>query len=192
MTESIRFRYDPAARYGVSTTDVCYRSDSGRDWMATVYRPDGEGPFPTLLEIHGGAWNDNDRSQNKGYITALASSGLVVCAIDFPGGHDAPYPAALASINFATRWLKAHAAEFGGTAEKLGAIGSSSGGHLIMLSAMRPQDPRYTSHALEESPEIDASLAYVITSSAVIDPLARFEMAKAQGRDELVANHLRF
>ena len=193
MTESASaLRYDPHARYGVSTTDVVYRNDGQRDWLATVYRPDGEGPFPTLLEIHGGAWNDNDRSQNRGYITALAGSGLVIAAIDYRGGHEAPYPSSLADINLATRWLKAHAHEFGGTADRLGGIGSSSGGHLLMLAAMRPRDPRYTQHSLPEAPDLDATLTYAITSSAVIDPLARFRMAQEQGREELMANHLRF
>ncbi len=185
-------RYDPKARYDVTTADVVYRNDGAKDWLATIYRPDGEGPFPTLLEVHGGAWNDNDRSQNRGYITALASSGLVIAAIDFHSGRDAPYPASLADINYATRWLKAHASEFGGTSEQLGGIGSSSGGHLLMLSAMRPRDPRYAAYPLPEGAALDASLAYAITSSAVIDPLARFRFAQEGGRTELIANHLRF
>jgi acetyl esterase/lipase len=144
------------------------------------------------MEIHGGAWNDNDRSQNRGYITALASSGIVVAAFDYRGGHEAPYPSSLQDINLATRWLKAHAREYGGSTERLGAIGSSSGGHLVMLAAMRPRDPRYTAHPLPEAPDVDATLSYAITSSAVIDPLARYRMAQEQGRAELLANHLRF
>ncbi len=193
MTESASaLRYDPHASYNVTTADVVYRNDGRRDWLARIYGPDAEGPLPTLLEIHGGAWNNNDRSQNRGYITALASSGLVVAAVDYRGGYEAPYPSSLQDINLATRWLKAHAREFGGTAERLGAIGSSSGGHLIMLSAMRARDRRYTLHPLAEGSDIDATLTYVITSSAVIDPLARFRMAQEQGREELIANHLRF
>lgn len=192
MQSAGSLRYDPEAHFEVTTTDVVYRNDGRQDWYATVYRPQGEGPFPTLIEVHGGAWNDNDRSQNAGYIRSLASSGLVIAAIDFHSGREEPYPAALADINYATRWLKAHAAEFGGTADRLGGIGSSSGGHLLMLSAMRPHDPRYAAHRLNEAPGLDASLAYAITSSAVIDPLARFFFARDDGREELVANHLRF
>jgi acetyl esterase/lipase len=59
------------------------------------------------------------------------------------GGQD-PYPSSLADINYATRWGKAHAADFKADASTVGGLGVSSGGHLILLSAMRPFDPRYT------------------------------------------------
>ncbi|MCC6174973.1 MAG: alpha/beta hydrolase [Chloroflexi bacterium] len=135
--------FDPRRRFDVRTRDVEYRRDGAESWLATVYQPDGPGPFPALLEIHGGAWNHNDRFQNAELDAALAARGLVVVAIDFHLGTQAPYPASIADLNYATRWLKTRAEEFNATAEALGALGYSSGGHMAMLSAMRPHDHRY-------------------------------------------------
>ena len=133
--------YDPRRAFEVRWRDVEYRRDGTESWLARIYEPQGTGPFPALLEVHGGAWNHNDRTQNASIDEALAASGLVVVAIDFHLGTEAPYPASIADTNYATRWLKARAADFNATADGLGAAGFSSGGHMIMLSAMRPNDP---------------------------------------------------
>ena len=46
--------YNPAARFDVSTTDVVYLEHGDISLEATVYRPRGEGPFPGLVDVHGG------------------------------------------------------------------------------------------------------------------------------------------
>src|SRR5690242_1755238 len=164
MTQTIEVR----PTFEVTWEDVEYRPGL----LARVYRPRGTGPFHAVIEIHGGAWNNNDRTQNAPMVSALASHGLVVASVDFRLGGQAPYPASMADINYATRWLKLHATEFGATAECVGGLGLSSGGHMVMLSAMRPRDPRYCSIALEA--DVDASLAYVMMGWPVLDPWARY------------------
>src|ERR1043166_7096187 len=106
-------RYDPAARYELATEDVEYRRDGDEVYLARVYRPQGAGPFPALLDIHGGAWSMGDRLNDAPMDEALAASGLVVVAPDFRLAPQHPYPASLADVSYATRWLKAHAADFG-------------------------------------------------------------------------------
>ena len=182
-------QYDPQATFEVDSRDVEYRRDGSRSWLARVYRPRGDGPFPALLEVHGGAWNNGDRLQNAPMVDALASSGVVVASIDFRLGTEAPYPASIADVNYATRWLKAHAEEFGATAETLGGLGLSSGGHMVMLSAMRPTDPRYLALPLDGT---DARLAYVMMGWPVLDPYARYLHARQQGKAELIASHDRY
>ena len=181
--------YDPRAKFEVRSRDVEYRRDGATSWLARVYEPRGAGPFPALLEIHGGAWNFNDRLQNAPLDEALAASGVVVVAIDFRQGGEAAYPASIADVNYATRWLKVHAGDFNATAEGLGTLGLSSGGHINMLSAMRPHDPRYTALPLEGGEQVDASAAYVLMGWPVLDPLARYHHAKAQGKASLLVSH---
>ena len=65
-------------------------------------------------------------------------------------------------MNYATRWLKHHAGDFNATSEGLGTIGYSSGGHMSMLSAMKPRDPRYAAIPYDEAP---ASMRASRTSS---------------------------
>ena len=181
--------YDPARRYDVKTTDVEYRRDGAQSWLALVYQPQGSGPFPALLDIHGGAWNNGDRTNNPAIAEGLAASGVVVVSIDFRCGGKDPYPSSLADINYATRWLKMHAADFHADAATVGGLGVSSGGHLILLSAMRPYDPRYTALPLAGAADADATLAYAISCWGVLDPLGRYRMAEANGNTALMANH---
>jgi acetyl esterase/lipase len=179
--------YDPGQSFEVQVSDLAYRQAGRQSWLARVYQPQGDGPFPALLEIHGGVWTDNDRTYDEPISRVLAASGLVVVAIDFRQGPADPYPSSLADINYATRWLKAHAADFNADPHTVGGFGGSSGGHLIVLSAMCPRDPRYAELPLAEAPEVDATLAYVVAHCPVIDPAARYDFAQQVGRADLVS-----
>lgn len=185
-------RYDPTRRYEVKVEDVEYRHDGEQSWLALMYQPQGPGPFPALLEIHGGAWNNGDRKNNPALAEGLAASGVVVASIDFRMGGQHPYPSSLADINYATRWLKVHAPDFKADPATVGGLGVSSGGHLIMLSAMRPRDPRYAALALAGTAGIDATLAYAISLWGVLDPYGRYLMAQENGNKQLMANHERY
>jgi len=184
--------YDPTQRYDFKVADIEYRRDSEQSWLAMVYQPQGAGPFPALLDIHGGAWNNGDRTNNPALAEGLAASGVVVVSIDFRSGGTYPYPSSLADINYATRWLKIHAADFNADAATVGGLGVSSGGHLILLSAMRPYDPRYTALPLAGAADVDATLTYAISCWGVLDPYGRYLMAQANGNKELMANHERY
>ena len=184
--------YDPNGSYEVASRDIEYRREGDRSWLVRIHQPQGTGPFPLIMEVHGGAWNNNDRFQNEPLNQRLAASGIVVAAIDFRQGADGRYPGSIADVNYATRWLKHHAGEFNATVAGFGSIGYSSGGHINMLAAMRPNDPRYASVPLTEAPDVDASVAYVVMGWPVIDPLSRYRYAKGLGRQEMVENHHRY
>ena len=176
-------------RYDVDARDIEYQRLAGKSWMARVYQPKGTGPFPAIIDVHGGAWHNGDRMNNEGIDRALAASGIVVAALDFRQPPEAGYPASVCDVNLGTRWLKAHAAEFNGSA-KVGAFGNSSGGHQVVLSALRPRHPAYSTSPLSNHPEIDAGLGYVIAGWPVICPLYRFHFAKEFNREEHIKAHI--
>jgi acetyl esterase len=180
--------YDPSKRYEIKVWDLEYRRDPIRTLMARIYQPQGEGPFPVLLDVHGGAWNDQDRTANAPVDERLAASGILVVAIDVRLAREAPYPGSVADVNYGIRWLKAKAREWNGEPETLGALGSSSGGHVLELCAMRPNDARYTVYPLPEAPHLDATLMYVIARSPISNPLARYEQAQKMQRATLITN----
>ncbi|HTE86378.1 MAG TPA: alpha/beta hydrolase [Dehalococcoidia bacterium] len=180
--------YNPADSYELDIQDVEYLR-KGETQLARIYQPKGTGPYPTLLYLHGGAWTNNDRTTNPGVPRAVAESGVLVVAIDFRQGASGPYPASSADINYAIRWLKVHAGEYQGRTDAIGCIGSSSGGHLTLLAAMRPRDPRYCAIPLAEAPRLDATLAYGISAMGVLDPFARYTLVKNAGNAELVQRH---
>ena len=178
--------YNPAAQFEIKVSDVEFRRAPARTLMARVYQPRGAGPFPTLLDLHGGAWNDKDRLVNAPMDEALAASGILVVAVDLTLAPEAPYPASVQDANYGIRWLKAKAGEWQGDPTTVGALGSSSGGHVAELLGMRPRDPRYNAHPLPEAPGVDATLAYVATRSPISDPFARFQQAERMQRAEMV------
>ena len=182
--------YDPKARLEIKVSEVPFRrNEHGRQLMARIYQPvssnAGAGPFPTLLDLHGGAWTRKDRSANEPMDRAVAASGVLVVAIDMTLAGEAPYPASVLDANYGIRWLKSRAAEWKGDASSLGVLGSSSGGHIAELLAMRPRDARYNSIPLPGA-NVDASIAYVATRSPISDPYARWQQAERKKNENLI------
>src|SRR4029450_6056501 len=133
--------YDPNATFDLVVSEVeLRRNTAGRMLMARIYQPKGPGPFPTVLDLHGGAWNRKPRFPEDPMARALAASGLLVVAVDLTIAPEAPYPACVQDANYAVRWLKANAATWNGDGSKIGVYASSSGGHVAELLAMRPRD----------------------------------------------------
>ena len=177
--------------FEIDARDVEYQRQAGKAWLARIYQPKGTGPFPSVVDVHGGAWHNGDRTNNTGIDRALAASGILVAALDFRQPPEAGYPASIQDVNLGVRWLKAHAADFNGTAA-VGAFGNSSGGHQVVLAGLRPRDPRYSALELPDHPEIDAGLAYVIAAWPVICPLYRFRYAKEIGREQHITAHIEY
>jgi acetyl esterase len=161
-----------------SVEDVEYLRHSDDPLLLRLFKPHGAGPFPLLIDLHGGAWCGQDRTSDALFNEALAMSGVVVAALDFRMPPVAGYPASLADINYAIRWLKARAGALKSRADRVGLIGISSGGHQAMLAALRPRDERYAAIPLPQEAKLDASVAAVILVWPVIDPLRRFHHAK--------------
>jgi acetyl esterase len=180
--------YNPGNEYAVKAWDVEFRRDPVRTLMARIYQPHGQGPFATLLDLHGGAWNDQDRTANAPMDEKLAASGILVVAIDLRLAAEAPYPASVADAHYGIRWLKAKAREWKGDPQSVGVLGSSSGGHVAQLCGMRPNDPRYNAHPFTEAPHVDASVTYVVVRSPISDPFARYQQAKKMAREVLIKN----
>jgi acetyl esterase len=182
--------YDPSARFDIAVSEVeLRRNAAGRILMARIYQPKGLGPFPTVLDLHGGAWNRKDRFAEEPMDRALAASGLLVVAVDLTVAPEAPYPACVADANYAVRWLKTKAATWNGDGSKIGIYGSSSGGHVAELLAMRPRDPRYNAIPLAVNPDVDATVAWVAMRSPVSNTLARYENAERRRNEGMVKNN---
>jgi len=166
-----------AQTYEVEIADVEYLKHGDTPLLARIFKPQGSGPFPIMLELHGGAWVRGERLNGNEANEALAKTGVIVAALDFRTQER--YPASLADIHYAVRWAKTQAASWNGIPDRIGAMGTSSGAHQAMLLGMRPNDTRY---AALPSPAgagaVDGSLDCVIMVSPVIDPLGRYHYAK--------------
>lgn len=166
--------------------DVEYLRHGDKPLLARIYKPRGAGPFPAMVECHGGAWCMSDRFTEKPRHEYMAAHGIVSIALDFRSGNEDPYPASVQDINYAVRWTKLNAHDLKTRPDLVGLSGQSSGGHLAMLVAMRPHDARYAAIPLPAgSPAHDASVRCVIMSWPVINPYSRYRHAQ---RAQAVAN----
>jgi acetyl esterase len=166
-------------RYDINVEDVEYNRHGGTPLLMRLYRPQGAGPFPIMVELHGGAWCRSDRLGDVVIHEPLARSGVIVASLDFRQPPVAPYPASFQDIHYGIRWLKARATELGSRPDMVGSMGNSSGGHQAMLLGMRPFDARYGALPLAGgSPAPDATVRCVIMCAPVIDPLGRYHYAK--------------
>jgi acetyl esterase/lipase len=168
--------------YEVDIMDVEYLRHGEAPLLARLFKPKGSGPFPIMLELHGGAWVRGTRENGNAANEALAKTGVIVAALDFRT--HAPYPASVADIHYAIRWAKTQAASWKGKPDRIGAMGTSSGAHQAMLLGMRPNDSRYAALPSPAGAEgVDGALACVIMVSPVIDPLGRYLYAKGLRSD---------
>jgi acetyl esterase/lipase len=154
-------RFDQSAPYEVEERDVPYLMRDGAELLARIYRPKGEGAgLPAIVDIHGGAWNRNDRTSGALHCRALAACGIVVASLDFRQGPAHRHPAANEDIAAGVRWVRSEARALGIDRRQVGICGSSSGGQLALM------------HALTATG--DAAVAYVLALYPVTDPLARY------------------
>jgi acetyl esterase len=175
-------RFDVAAPYDVEETDTTFARPQGQDLLARMYRPTGEPavPLPALVDVHGGAWTRGDQTTDALPCRALAACGLVVASLGFRQGPDHKHPAASADVAAGVRYVRAHARQLGVDPSRIGVVGSSSGGHLALLLAIRPGAPEHTGTPIVlpdgalGATAGDDGVAWVLALYPVADPLARY------------------
>ena len=108
-----------------------------------VYVPDATGPWPCILDIHGGGWQKRQIESDQPMMERLAQRGYVTALVTYRLATEAKYPAALHDCKAAIRCLKAHAAELKLDPERIGIMGGSAGGHLSGLVGMTTGKPEF-------------------------------------------------
>ena len=119
-----------------SMLDMTYASYEGRTLKLDLYKPREKlGNLPAIVCIHGGGWAKGGRKNYTLVAQALATHGYVAVTISYRLSGEAVFPAAIMDCKAAVRFLRAHAQTLGINSDKIGAIGSSAGGHLAALLA---------------------------------------------------------
>jgi acetyl esterase len=180
-------RFDPSGPYETEEYDVPFARPGGMELLARIYRPKGivQEPLPALVDVHGGAWCKFDRRLGAVYNRALAACGLVVASVDFRQAPDHQHPLGSADVGAGVRFVRANAATLYVDPDRIGLMGGSSGGHLALLAAIKPNVPEHRVTPIEvegtgEGREVDASVACVLALWPVSDPLARYRWAVSQ------------
>ncbi len=124
----------PAAAGEVDVTyGQSYVDRDGVSLKADVYVPRGDGPFPGVLVVHGGAWRMGTRYQLAGVAKMLAEHGLTAVAISYRLAPEFKFPAQIEDCKAAVRWMRTEAAKWKIDPEHIGGFGYSAGAHLVSL-----------------------------------------------------------
>ena len=171
--------------------DIPYRTIGGEELLGRLYRPEDINADVLLVDVHGGAWTQNDRLNNATIHRYLAQRGMAVFALDFRMAPGHPYPAAVRDVNFGIRWVKKNMERLGVAPRLIGGLGTSSGGHLLTLAALRPDAPEFIGTE-GDFPKRNADLDFLVLCWPILDPLARYRMAQARGATNLIDAHHAF
>jgi len=127
-------------------TDIEYGTAAGVSLKLDAFVPEGPGPFPAVILVHGGGWTagDKDGGKNKGYMMPmhepLVAAGFAWFSINYRLAPQHRHPAAVEDVETAIRWVKANAAKYRVDARRIAISGESAGGHLVALAVVRANE----------------------------------------------------
>jgi acetyl esterase/lipase len=130
-------------------SDVEYGVAAGERLLLDVRRPAGDGPFPVVIMIHGGGWGSGDKGvpEKPGggadisvWFAPIEEAGFLAFSINYRLAPAHRWPACLEDVQTAIRWVKAHAADYGGDPSRIALFGHSAGGHLACMAGVLVQD----------------------------------------------------
>ena len=165
---------------GVKTAEITVDGAAGK-LPATVYTPDGPGPFPVVVYFHGGGWVIADRKVYDGGARGIAKqANAVVISVDYRQAPENKFPAAWDDAFAAYKWALANAASVTGDPKKVALAGESAGGNLAVATAIAARDAgvQAPAHVLAVYPVAQTSLntpSYI--ENALAKPLNRAMVA---------------
>jgi acetyl esterase/lipase len=116
-------------------TDIPYAAASNAQKLDIYIPNEGDGPFPIILSIHGGAFKGGDKGD--GQVNAMLEGlrrGYAVVSINYRLSGEAIWPAQIQDVKASIRWIRANARQYKLNPDKIAAWGGSAGGHLSAMA----------------------------------------------------------
>ena len=118
--------------------DIEFARPGGVPLTLDAYVPDGRGPFPAVIVVHGGGWEaGSKRSYEKPLLPALTEAGFAWFTINYRLAPHHKFPAAVEDVEAAIRWVKRNARTYKVDPRRVALMGESAGGHLAAMAAVR-------------------------------------------------------
>ncbi|CAN5810056.1 hypothetical protein BH11VER1_BH11VER1_03720 [soil metagenome] len=119
-------------------TDIEFARVGDVSLTLDAFVPEGTGPFPTAILVHGGGFTKGDKQTFiKPLFTPLSEAGFTWFTINYRLAPTHRWPACLKDVETAIRWVKTHAAEYKVDPNRIALIGESAGGHLVSMAGVR-------------------------------------------------------
>lgn len=153
--------------------DLTYAAVDGRPLKLDLYLPAGaDRRPPVVLYLHGGGFVGGDRTAYaQQRLVPVARHGIAVASAQYRFSDVAVYPSQVHDVKAAVRWLRAHAAEHGYAAERVGAWGASAGGYLALMLGVTAGSAEHEG-TVGEDPDQSSSVEAVTAWFAPADLLS--------------------
>lgn len=163
---------------------ITYATVGDTELKLDLARPQGEGPFPAIVFIHGGGWSKGNRQVYRGPIQIVAKRGYVAAAISYRlMQYDEAkketttatpiFPAQIHDAKAAIRWVRANAKKYHVDPDRIGVTGGSAGGHLSLLVGLT--DPASGLEGEGGNPEQSSRVQAVVNVYGPTDMAACYE-----------------
>jgi len=150
--------------------DIEYSKAGDESLRLDASIPEGTGPFPIVILIHGGGWGSGDKAADFGALSKpLANAGIASFSINYRLAPKHPWPACLEDVQSALRWVRANAATYNADPKRIALLGYSAGGQLAALAAIRA----------DESTRVQAVVGFAPAVELVADMKRRGEVGVA-------------
>jgi acetyl esterase/lipase len=150
-TGAVRRQFRDLAYAGLSTAQ-----------KLDLYLPDGGGPHPLIISVHGGAFMGGDKGDTQ--VTPMLAGlerGYAVASINYRMSGEALFPVLIQDAKAAVRWLRAHAGEYSLDPLRFAAWGGSAGGWQVLMLGVTGGTAEFSDPCLPIAPESDAVQAVV-------------------------------
>lgn len=110
------------------------------DLKGRIYKPEGDGPFPIILYIHGGGWVIADLDTYDATPRALANgANAIVISTHYRQAPEHKFPTAHNDVYGAYQWVLKNGHEWGGNTKKVAVVGESVGGNMAAAVSIMAQ-----------------------------------------------------
>jgi len=138
------------------TTNIEYGVAGTNHLFLDASVPEGAGPFPVGIVVHGGGWCAGDKEHDVAPMEIpLTAANFTWFAIDYRLGPANRWPAGYEDVQTAIRWVKVHAVEYKGDSHRIALCGYSAGGHLVCLAATQAKADTRVQAVLGYAPPTD-------------------------------------
>ena len=122
---------------------LIYAKYGDREMRVDLFKPKRKGKYPAVVIVHGGAWITGHYTMENPLAIALARRGYVAVTVEHRLSNEKKYPAQIHDLKASVRWLRANARRFDIDENRIGAVGASSGGHLVALLGVTNEMPKF-------------------------------------------------